>query len=156
NQIEQLQRDIAARKQEAIEERAPSLASPIFERGVAFLEQVQKFVEEKAWPQALEAYHKGIASFTEARDAARHETLLEVEAAKKEAVGERERALELRCAELFSASMAKAESSFTLAVDAFERGQSPTQFTHAQTLFQESSALFRFLCTRAWEERASG
>ncbi len=155
NHIERLQRDIAARKQEAIEEHAPSLASPIFEQGVAFFEHAQKFAEEKAWRQALEAYHKGIVSFTEARDAARHETLLEVEAAKKDAVAERERALKLRCAELFSASMAKAESSFTLAVDAFERGQSPSQFTRAQTLFQESSAFFRFLCTRAWEERAS-
>jgi WD40 repeat protein len=155
NHIEQLQRDIAARKQEAIEERAPSLASPIFEQGVALWEHAQKCVEGKAWPQALEAYPKGIASFTEARDAARHASLLEVEAAKKDAVAERERALKLRCAELFSASMAKAESSFALAVDTFERGQSTRQFLRAQTLFQESSVLFRFLCTRAWEARAS-
>jgi WD40 repeat protein len=154
-QIAQLQRDITARKQEAIEERAPSLASPLFAQGVAHLEQAQQCVAGQAWGQALEAYHKGIASFTAAREAARQEIVRAVEAAKKDAVAERERARTLQCAALFAASMAKADAAFTGAVEAFERGQSPSQLIHAQTLFQESSALFRFLCTRAWEERAT-
>ncbi len=153
--IEQLQRAIAARKQEAMEEHAPSLASPLFAQGVACVEHAQQCVEGQAWRQALEAYQQGMAAFTEAREAARHETVHAVEAAQKDAVVERERARKLHCAALFAASVAKAEASFTLAVDTFERGQSPSEFTQAQTLFQESSAFFRFLCTRAWEERAA-
>ncbi len=153
--IDQLQRDIAARQQEAMEEHAPSLASALFAQGVACVEHAQQCVEGQAWRQAFEAYQQGLTSFTEARDAARQETVLAVEAAKKDAVVERERALQLHCAAVFSTSMAKAEAAFTLAVDTFQRGQSPSEFTCAQTLFQESSAFFRFLCTRAWEERAA-
>src|SRR5262245_32427614 len=42
--VDQLQRVITAHQQEAIEERAPSLASPIFAQGVAFLAHAQQCV----------------------------------------------------------------------------------------------------------------